>query len=1256
MAYPGVPSVGMGGMGNVPVQPPQQQEKFDSAIEFLERVKVVYADQPAVYNQFLDIMKGFKTHTIDTTGVIRRVKSLFKGHPELTRGFAAFLPKEYKIEVQDAEDEPEDAGMDQMQAQHAHAQQQQQALAQQRAAAAAQAQQAAHQQAAQQQRATMGGAGGGAGGAGGAGGGGEVGEVGEEHARLYVKKIKNRFVNQPNIYKNFLEILHTFHREKHSIQEVYSQVATLFRDHPDLLQEFAHFLPDPNAQAPAPLQQHGAYPQQHGQHGMDDHHMSHHKAQQRGTRGAARMPMTEPSSRSSSRAGQQLGGPAQASLQQQQHVGAANRGMTTMGSSRGGANAAGNQMQAPPLHAPGAVAGQVAEPGNKERSHGTFDELMHFFKLKELLPQNDYEEFLKLLSMYNADVLSKAELFFMVRDLLRHQDMELLDWFRKFMQVEDLKDDEPQGYLADYDWSTSEKLGPSYRSMPRPWASWKCSGRQGNTICQEVLNDAWISVPTGSEDGAFKNSRKNQYEELLFKCEDDRFELDLLVEGNASAIRSLEILLASFKNLSPSALATFQLNESDIDVLTIKAIRRVYTARAEEFIKMIMGKPAVAIPVVLARLKTKDTEWNVARREWNVLWKQVFKKNYHKQLDHRSTTFKQEEKKMLTAKALLAELRRASSEKPNGTDGAKPGSSSPSQTGAAGEEVANAMTASGGGNAMEVDDGKNGNAGVLAAAASASSQSAVGSPTLSFVISSTNLFADIRALLKTTFGAQLPKADLDKFDTLWDSLICAFFHVDTATKTLVPDATEANGGGDAATSSATTNGDSASHSSMDVDVPIVAPQAIPAIKLESTSSSTPAVLVSSTPISTTGTPGPNSAPNKPIATELASKPSTHHMLFLGNDSFYLLFRFLQILYDRLNEAWQFSEEFPPIHNTPLVEVDPKLPVTELPAPLTTSNGITNPAAVKAEPNAEISAEGEMSEPQPIIYVEQSSPVDSRTRYQNFLRFTEQLILGQLDQPTFEENCRHEFGISCFPLFTIDKLLLLLAKQIHTVNSDDTSEKLAGLYHYEVSRNMGGFTDAVYLSNCREVLSNDKHAYVFTYDWSSDSQILGITEVDLGHPSFGLEHNEELSRYINRLATHESILAAKRARAGGNTLNASLKPETTASGTVTPAEGASSGVNGLAPSDGGRDSPSPPVPFLRRNINGDATLEDDANGPIMQNELGVKIVAGSFKLRFVGGTEDSLQRPGRNTSHAVSEDKIALPALTDNASLPSPMDS
>jgi uncharacterized membrane protein YgcG len=41
----------------------------------------------------------------------------------------------------------------------------------------------------------------------------------------------------------------------------------------------------------------------------------------------------------------------------------------------------------------------------------------------------------------------------------------------------------------------------------------------------QVCNDRWVSVPTGSEDFSFKIMRKNSYEDALFRCEDERFEV-----------------------------------------------------------------------------------------------------------------------------------------------------------------------------------------------------------------------------------------------------------------------------------------------------------------------------------------------------------------------------------------------------------------------------------------------------------------------------------------------------------------------------------------------------------------------------------------------------------------------------------------------------------------------------------------------------------------------------------------------------------
>lgn len=61
-------------------------------------------------------------------------------------------------------------------------------------------------------------------------------------------KGKNRFASQPDIYKQFLEILQTYQRESKPIQDVYAQVTSLFSSAPDLLEDFKQFLPESAAQ------------------------------------------------------------------------------------------------------------------------------------------------------------------------------------------------------------------------------------------------------------------------------------------------------------------------------------------------------------------------------------------------------------------------------------------------------------------------------------------------------------------------------------------------------------------------------------------------------------------------------------------------------------------------------------------------------------------------------------------------------------------------------------------------------------------------------------------------------------------------------------------------------------------------------------------------------------------------------------------------------------------------------------------------
>lgn len=91
------------------------------------------------------------------------------------------------------------------------------------------------------------------------------------------------------------------------------------------------------------------------------------------------------------------------------------------------------------------------------------------------------------------------------------------------------------------DYTTCKRLGASYCALPKSYPQPKCSGRTG--LCKEVLNDTWVSFPSWSEDSTFVTSRKTQYEEYIYRCEDERFEVCM---GVMHCFRFSPALLVSF--------------------------------------------------------------------------------------------------------------------------------------------------------------------------------------------------------------------------------------------------------------------------------------------------------------------------------------------------------------------------------------------------------------------------------------------------------------------------------------------------------------------------------------------------------------------------------------------------------------------------------------------------------------------------------------------------------------------------------------
>jgi hypothetical protein len=69
--------------------------------------------------------------------------------------------------------------------------------------------------------------------------------------------------------------------------------------------------------------------------------------------------------------------------------------------------------------------------------------------------------------------------------------------------------------LADLDLSHCERLESSYWRCPAHYELKKCSGR--TSLCDSVLNDTWISRPTGEEGSQFRYSYKNAAEEEMFR-------------------------------------------------------------------------------------------------------------------------------------------------------------------------------------------------------------------------------------------------------------------------------------------------------------------------------------------------------------------------------------------------------------------------------------------------------------------------------------------------------------------------------------------------------------------------------------------------------------------------------------------------------------------------------------------------------------------------------------------------------------------
>lgn len=134
-----------------------------------------------------------------------------------------------------------------------------------------------------------------------------------------------------------------------------------------------------------------------------------------------------------------------------------------------------------------------------------------------------------------------------------------------------------------------------------------CSGR--DEMCWEVLNDEWVGHPVwASEEAGFVAHRKNQYEEIMHRVEEERHEYDYYIEANLRSIQTLETLASRIANMQPEDKAVFKLplNLGHTSTIYEKVLKKIYgEPRYHEVVDALRETPAVAVPIVLRRMKQK---------------------------------------------------------------------------------------------------------------------------------------------------------------------------------------------------------------------------------------------------------------------------------------------------------------------------------------------------------------------------------------------------------------------------------------------------------------------------------------------------------------------------------------------------------------------------------------------------------------------------------------------------------------------------
>ncbi|KAG0953193.1 hypothetical protein G6F57_001621 [Rhizopus arrhizus] len=542
------------------------------ALTYLDQVKVRFSDQPDVYNRFLDIMKDFKSQAIDTPGVIERVSALFKGHPTLISGFNTFLPPGYRIECSTDPREPDlitvttPSGVTTTTGKRLHLDQ-------------------------------------------------------DTHAPQQHHHPHHHHVPHPPPPQAYYPYSHMHPPPPHPMPSTAPAVpqgmmpsyrpSTIVAPPPPPPPPQQQQAPPPPPPQPSLPPQPVSIPPRHSSPsrsiGDDDesplefNHAINYVNRIKNR--YAHDPDTYKQFLEILQTYQKDNRPIQEVYTHVQYLfnGAPDLleefkqflpditgqsasslfdSISSSGSKRG------------PLGALSGHHSSLLPPGKKKRtnqstkrpkyksnggdpfSFSNFDparpsvsaeEIELFERIRKHIGNKpSYEEFLKTLNLYTQQIVDLDTLVNQIAIFIGN-NRELFSWFKSMIGYEPKEHpiEKPANTIPKPDLNTCQTTGnphesPSYRVVPKEWQNQPCSGR--DQLCWEVLNDEYVSHPIwASEEDGFVASKKSQYEEAMHRCEEERYDYNMNIDANLNVIALLEPIAHRIEQMTPEEKSNFRL-------------------------------------------------------------------------------------------------------------------------------------------------------------------------------------------------------------------------------------------------------------------------------------------------------------------------------------------------------------------------------------------------------------------------------------------------------------------------------------------------------------------------------------------------------------------------------------------------------------------------------------------------------------------------------------------------------------------------